>query len=189
MNDNVQFWYDPSTQAIYVATEQGLLVFSNQNTYCLEDFKDVQDMEFVDGDIHIIESTKETTLRYYHDREDYETMPIELETSFYGLGSEESTSIDKWQIVLFDPEMREQEVELSVRSLTDITTVAESKKMKIAKTDWDKWSHSILVNYNPKLIKGKGIRLSIKTISTIQSITPHIMDNKTTQASNNKFSI
>ena len=185
----IQHWYDESTQSIYVATEQGLLVFSNQNTFCLEEFKDVQDMEFVDGDTHIIESTKETTLRYYHDRDGYEPLPIDLETSFYGLGANEITSIDKWQIVLFDPEHKEQEIEVSVRSLTDVTTVSETKKMKIAKSDWDKWSHSVLINYNPKYVKGKGIRLSIKTISTIQSITPHITDMKTSQNSNNKFSV
>ena len=188
-DDNINHWYDESCQAIYVATEQGLLVFSNQNTYCLEAFKDVYDMEFVDGNIHIIESDKETTLRYYHDREGFEPHTIDLETSFYGLGAEEVTSIDRWQIVLFDPEHKEQEVEVSVRSLTDITTVSETKKMKIDKSAWDKWSHSVLVNYNPKLIKGKGIRLSVKTNATIQSITPHITDNRTSQSSNNKFSV
>ena len=168
---------------------EGLLVFGPQNTYCLEEFPVVKDMEFVKGDIHIVTDGKVSTLRYYHDIEDYEPLTINLETSFYGLGSQEMTSIDRWQIVLYDPEHREQNVYLQVRSLTDVSTQAEEKKIHIDSNMWDKWSHSALISFTPKLIKGKGIRLSLKTDSSIFSITPHIMDNKTSQLTNSKFSV
>lgn len=195
MDKNVQFWYDPGTQSIYIATEEGLLVFGPQNTYCLEDFKDVVDMCFVDGDIHIIEENdeknihKETILRYYHDRDGYDPLQIELETSFWGLGANELTSINQWDVVLYDIEHKEQDIFLQVRSLTDISTQAEEKQLHINANDWDKYTHSVLIRFVPKLQKGKGIRLTVKTISNIQSIVPHIMDNKTPQSSNSKFSI
>lgn len=182
-------FYDESTQSIYVETNEGLLVFGPQNTYCLEEYPIVKDMEFVKGDIHIVTDGKVSTLRYYHDIEDYEPLTINLETSFYGLGSQEMTSIDRWQIVLYDPEHREQNVYLQVRSLTDVSTQAEEKKIHIDSNMWDKWSHSALISFTPKLIKGKGIRLSLKTDSSIFSITPHIMDNKTSQPTNSKFSV
>lgn len=186
--DELSHWYDESTQSIYIATEQGLLVFGPQNTYCLEDYKNVKDMEFVDGNIHIVED-KITTLRYYHDIEDFDDLPIYMETSFWGLGAGESTSIDRWGITLYDPEHREQDVFLQVRTLTDISTQAEEKKMHINTNDWDKWSHSLLVHFTPRLIKGQGIRLTIKTDSAIQSITPHVMDNRTSTNTNSKFQI
>ena len=44
---------------------------------------------------------------------------------------------------------------------------------------YDKWSNSILVQFSPKLIKGKGIRFYCETPLSIQSITPHFMDNGT----------
>ena len=191
----LQSFYDESTQTIYINTEEGLLVFGPQNTYCLEDYKDVVDIEFIDGDTHIIEENneknihKETTLRYYHDREDFDTQKTVIETSFWGLGATEITSIDRWQIILYDPEMREQDVYLQVRSLTDVSTQAEEKKLHINSNDWDKWSHSVLLSFSPKLIKGQGIRLSIKTDSPIMKIIPHIMDNKTSTPSNSKFSV
>ena len=41
---------------------------------------------------------------------------------------------------------------------------------------YDKWSNSVLIQFSPKLIKGKGIRLYIETPLSIQSITPHFSD-------------
>ena len=185
----LKHWYDSSTQSIYVATDEGLLIFGPDNTYCLEDYKNVLDIEFVDGDIHIIEFGKEATLRYYHDIEDYKPEQTILETSFFGLGANEVTTIDRWQIVLYDPEHKEQDILLQVRSLTDVSTQAEEKKIHIDANGWDKYTHSALISYVPKLIKGKGIRLTVKTISAIQSIVPHVADQKTTQPTNQKFSV
>ena len=185
----LQHWYDESTQSIYIATEEGLLVFGPNNTYCLEDYKNVQDIEFVDGDIHIIETDKETTIRYYHDREGYDAAQTYIETSFYGLGANEVTSIDRWNITLYDPEHREQDVWLQVRTLTDISTQSEEKKLHINANDWDKYTHSALLSFTPALIQGQGIRLSIKTISGVQKIVPHCQDRKTSTPTKAKFSI
>ena len=185
----MKHWYDESTQSIYIATDEGLLVFGPQNTYCLEDYRNVYEIEFVDGDIHIIEEGKETTIRYYHDREGYEPVQTYIETSFWGLGANEITSIDRWQITLYDPEHREQDVYLQVRSLTDVSTKSEEKKLHINTNDWDKYTHSALVSYVPQLVKAQGIRLSIKTTAAVQKIVPSVMDNKTPTPTNSKFSI
>ena len=186
----LKYFYDESTQSIYICTDEGLLVFGPDNTYCLESFRDVVDIEFVDGDIHIIESTgKETTLRYFHDRDGYEPLQIEFETEFLGLGANELTSVNQWDIVLYDTEHKEQDVFFQIRTLTDVTTQAEERKMHINANDWDTYTNSVLVRFVPKLQKAKGLRMSLKTISTIQSIVPHVMDNRTSQPSNSKFSI
>ena len=195
INMEICHWYDESTQSIYIATEEGLLVFGPDNTYCLEDFKDVVDIEFIGGDIHIIEENdeknihKETILRYHHDRDGYVPLQIELETSFWGLGAGEITSINQWDVVLYDIEHKSQDVTVQVRSLTDVSVQAEEKKIHINANDWDKYTHSVLVRFVPKLQRGKGIRLTVKTISNIQSIVPHVMDIRTSQPSNSKFSI
>lgn len=186
----LKHFYDESTQSIYMCTDEGLLVFGPDNTYCLEDYKDVHEIVFVDGDIHIIENNgKETILRYYHDRDGYDPLQIELETSFWGLGADESTSIDRWSVTLYDTEHKEQDVYLQVRTLTNVSTQTEEKKLHINANDWDKYTHSVLVNFTPALIKGQGIRLTIKTISNIQKIVTHVMDNKTSQPTNSKFNI
>ena len=186
----LKHFYDESTQSIYMCTDEGLLVFGPDNTYCLENYKDVHEIVFVDGDIHIIENNgKETTLRYYHDRDGYEPLRIELETSFLGLGADESTSIDRWSVTLYDTEHKEQDVYLQVRTLTNVSTQTEEKKMHINANDWDKYTHSVLINFTPALIKGQGIRLTIKTISNIQKIVTHVQDNKISTPTNSRFQI
>ena len=188
VNDEITHWYDESTQSIYIKTNKGLLVFGPQNTYLLSEFTDTNDIEFVDGDIHIV-GAKVNTLRYYHDIQEYTDLPIEIETSFWGIGSNESTSIDRWNITLYDPEHREQDIEFMVRSITDVSTQSETKKLHINSNDWDKWSHSTLLSYSPKLIKGQGIRLTVKTHSAIQKIVPHVMDNNTGTTTRGKFEV
>ena len=186
----LKHFYDESTQSIYMCTDEGLLVFGPDNTYCLEGYKDVHEIVFVDGDIHVIENNgKETILRYYHDRNGYEPLRIELETSFWGLGAGESTSIDRWSVTLYDTEHKEQDVYLQVRTLTNVSTQTEEKKMHINANDWDKYTHSVLINFTPALIKGQGIRLTIKTISNIQKIVPSVQDNKAPTPTNSRFQI
>ena len=186
----LKYFYDESTQSIYICTDEGLLVFGPDNTYCLENFRNVIDIEFVDGDIHIIESTgKETTLRYYHDRDGYEPLQIEFETEFWGLGADQITSIDRWSVTLYDPEHREQDIFFGIRTLTDVSTKAEEKKMHINANDWDEYTHSVLVHYTPSLIKGQGLRFSMKTVAAIQKIVPSVQDNKAPTPTNSRLSI
>ena len=187
--EDLYHFYDESTQSVYIGTEEGLLVLGPQNTYVLEDYKNVEDIEFVDGNIHIVEPNKTTSLRYYHDKDDFEALPIQLETSFFGLGANEITSIDRWNITFYDPDHRDMDIYLQVRSLTDVSTMAEEKKIHINTNDWDKWSHSKLISFTPSIIKGQGIRLSIKSPAAIQKIVPHVMDNKISTPVNNKFSV
>lgn len=186
----LKYFYDESTQSIYICTDEGLLVFGPDNTYCLENFRNVVDIEFVDGDIHIIESTgKETTLRYFHDRDGYEPLQIEFESEFWGLGADQITSIDRWSVTLYDPEHKEQDIFFRIRTLTDVSTQTEEKKMHINANDWDKYTHSVLVHFTPSLIKGQGLRFSMKTIATIQKIVPSVQDNKAPTPTNSRFSI
>ena len=73
--------------------------------------------------------------------------------------------------------------------MTDVTTQSEEKKMHINANDWDKYTHSVLINFTPALIKGQGIRFSMKTIATIQKIVPSVQDNKTPTPTNSRFQI
>ena len=61
--------------------------------------------------------------------------------------------------------------------------------MHINANDWDKYTHSVLVHFTPSLIKGQGLRFSMKTIATIQKIVPSVMDNKAPTPTNSRFQI
>jgi hypothetical protein len=183
-----EHYYDKSTQTIYVPTDQGLLCFGPKNTYILEQFKNTDLVQFTSDNVtHIEDDNKDYSLVYYA-TDGYEVNNVILESSFYGTGATESTSIDRWNITLYDLEGTHPsgEVKVSVRSLTDITVKSEEKTIKITPDMWDKWSNSILITYNPKLIKGQGIRIYVNSPFIIQSITAHVMDNGTGTLSNKR---
>lgn len=178
-------WYDETTQSIYVDTDKGLLVFGPQNYYLFENFQNTTNCQFSNDAItHItteIDGERTTLNLRYYEEEGYEVLPIDLETSFYGLGNNEYTSIDRWDIVLYDNTGKKENsyITAGVRSITDVTVKSEEKTFKITPDMYDKWSNSVLIRYVPKLQKGQGIRLYIKTPLIIQRIVPHIADMNT----------
>ena len=181
-------YYDKSTQTNYVPTNKGLLCFGPKNTYILEQFKNTDLVQFTSDNVtHIEDGNKDYSLVYYN-TDGYEVNNVDLESSFFGIGATESTSIDRWNITLYDLEGNHPsgEVLVGIRSLTDITVKSEEKKLKITPDMWDKWSNSILITYNPKLIKAQGLRLYVNSPFIIQSIIAHVMDNGTGTLSNKK---
>lgn len=172
-------WYDETTQSIFASTDAGLLVFGSRNTYLYRDWKNVTNCQFTkDGTTHITNNGITTDLKYYKE-EGYGVKPIEFETSFYGVGSTETISIDRWAITLYDleGESKPSYIKVGVRSINDITVKSEEKTYKITPDMYDKWSHSVLINYNPKLIKGQGLKLYVEAPLTVQRIVPHMMDD------------
>lgn len=174
-------WYDETTQSIYASTDAGLLVFGAKNTYMFENFKNVTNCQFSnDGVTHITDDGITYNLVFY-ETEGYEPLPLDIETSFYGLGATELTTIDRWNITLYDLEGNHPTsyIKVGTRTINDITVKSEEKEFKITPEMYDKWSNSVLISYSPKLIKGQGIRLYLKTPLIVQSIVPHIMDDGT----------
>ena len=182
------YYYDESTQSIFIPTDKGLLVFGPKNTYILEQFTSTTNVMFSSDNITHIEDSGTDYSMVYYAKEGYDVNNVVLESSFYGTGATESTSIDRWNITLYDLEGTHPsgEVKVSVRSLTDITVKSEDKTLKITPDMWDRWSNSILITYNPKLIKGQGIRIYVNSPFIIQSITAHVMDNGTGTLSNKR---
>jgi hypothetical protein len=173
-----RYWYDETTQSIWISSDAGLLVFGPRNNFMFDDWKNVENVQFSnDGITHITVDDKTINLKYYED-ENYIVKPLELETSFFGLGSEELTAIDRWDIVLYDMEGNHPKsyIKVGTRTLNDISVKSEEKELRITPDMYDKWSNSVLIQFSPKLIKGKGIRLYCETPLSIQSITPHFSD-------------
>lgn len=175
-----QYWYDETTQSIFISTDVGLLVFGPKNTYMLEDFTNVTNVQFSNDSVTHITNDGTTYNVVYYPEDGYESNNVKLATSFYGLGDSESTSIDRWNITLFDQSKKSEPSYVKVRviTITDCVVQSEEKEFKIKPDMYDRWSNSVLVMYNPKYIKGQGVRLEVETPLTIQSIIPHVMDNK-----------
>ena len=174
-----KYYYDETTQSIFIPTNEGLLIFGPKNTYMLESFTDVTNVQFSNDSVTHITNNGITYNVVYYPEDGYESNNIKLATSFYGLGDSESTSIDRWNITLFDQSKKSEPsfVKVKVITITDCVVQSEEKEFKIKPDMYDKWSNSVLIMYNPKYIKGQGVRLEVETPLTIQSIIPHVMSN------------
>lgn len=170
-------FYDESTQTIYANTDRGLLVFGPKNTYLLYDITDVKNIQFTeDHIIHIITNDKIYDFCFYP-RDGFVSNNVKLETEFMGIGNTTSTTIDRWSITIQTEDItKESWIKIGVRSITDVTVKSEEKIIQIKPNDWDKWSKCALINYNPQLIKGQGIRLYVETPDSICHIVGHIMN-------------
>jgi hypothetical protein len=88
-----------------------------------ENWKNVTNCQFDNKETtHITDNGVTYNLRYYP-TEDYDILPLDIETSFYGIGNNEYTAIDRWDIVLYDAERKHSSTEITVgvRTITDIT--------------------------------------------------------------------
>lgn len=180
---NHKNFYDESTQTIFIPTNKGLLCFGPKNQYLISQFSNTSNIQVSnDGVTHIIDNGNTYNLVYFP-TEGYEAIPIDMESSFYGFGNNEISSIDRWTITLFDYNDTKPSsyLKVGVRSLTDKATTSEDKTYDITPSMWDKYSRSIIINYNPKLIQGQGLRLFLETPMCISSITAHIMDRNISQ--------
>lgn len=173
-----EYYYDESTMSIFVPTDVGILVFGSENTYLLTEFTKLDKIYFTPKYTYVTDDTGYTQLTYFEEP-GFKPLPIKLETSFWGYGANSNLSIDRFDIILYDEAHKSDKVRLSTRTLTDVSTQSEDKVYEIGEADWDKWTHSVLLSYSPKNIKGKGIKLYLETGSAIQSITVHTADNHT----------
>ena len=178
LNKNGVYFYDEASQSIYIPTNEGLLVIGTNNTYMLPKYKNIRNIQHsTDGITHIMDNGNTYNLSYYKLNDEQSSNHVILETSFFGLGETEVSTIDRWSITLYCPNDKwVDNLVLRVSSLTDAMVNSEEKTFKITTDMWDKNSNAVLINYNPKLIKGQGIRLYIDSPWIVQSIVPHIAD-------------
>ena len=178
---DTKHWYDEMTQTIYVAFEEGLLVFGQKNTYLFENWKNVTNVQVSRDGVTHITSNGITWDMVYYEKDGYDVLPLRLETSFYGLGAGEYTAIDRWDIVLYNNNHKNETSWLKVkeRSLTNITEESNEQTFTITPEMYDKWSYSYLKPYVPQLQKGVGLKLEIETPLTVVRVVPHIMDMET----------
>lgn len=171
------FYYDESTQSIFIPTKQGVLVLGTKNSYVMEQFKNVSNIQFSDNLIHLMDSGNTYNLSYYN-KDGYEPVNVVIETLFFGLGNNETGSIDRFSITLYNPQKLEKSisVKLKTTSITDVVTASEEKTLEIKPNEWDKISNSALINFNPKIIKGQGLKLFIESPVAISNIVIHISD-------------
>lgn len=185
--------YNPATQTIYMATNNGLYMLSDQSSY-KQDFFDVQSISFLEDGTSVIvhkQNDKYTATHfYYDDAEGLITNQVRFDTGLLGAGEHRVFTIDKYNISLFSDQKRNGKIDLVSYILQDNGQIQEEKSsIKITSSDWDKTFLSKQIDFSPKYNKGVGVGLNILSDFAITNITASATVDVATQAAGNKWSI
>ena len=185
--------YNPATQTIYMATNNGLYMLSDQSSY-KQDFYGVQSISFLEDGTSVIvhkQNDKYTATRfYYDDAEGLTTNQVRFDTGLLGAGEHRVFTIDKYNISLFSDQKRNGKIDLVSYILQDNGQIQEEKSsIKITSSDWDKTFLSKQIDFSPKYNKGVGVGLSILSDFAITNITASATVDVATQSAGNKWSI
>lgn len=155
-------WYNTATQALYLGTNNGLYIISDNFMYRL-DFSEVADIFFTD-DGHSVINTDVSTFLAYNEESGYTPIELDLETKYFGIGNNQPCNIDCWYIKLYNNDKKEKgKVSVQCSTITDKGTVNEKKEFQILENTWDKNDDYIYLRYQPSLQKGIGCKLMLKT--------------------------
>ena len=185
--------YNPATQTIYMATNNGLYMLSDQSSY-KQDFFDVQSISFLEDGTSVIvhkQGDKYTATRfYYDDAEGLTTNQVRFDTGLLGAGEHRVFTIDKYNISLFSDQKRNGRIEMVSYILQDNGQIQEEKSYRdITSSDWDKEFLCKQIDFTPKYNKGVGVGLRILSDFAITNINASATVDMATQAAGNKWSI
>lgn len=164
-------YYNSATQDIWVSTNDGTLIINSDNTFIKIDLE--FDYIGILKDVLYVAQEDNAKFISYNYKEDYDKLPIELETEFYGVDDFTTSINDCVYIRLVTDEEHNDfigNVELSCETLTQISKKSETKLFHIEKSMWDKETSTILLRYQPKYQEGVGFRIGLKSDFAISAI-------------------
>lgn len=179
-------YYNPATQDIWVSTNDGTLIINSDNTFIKIDLE--FDYIGILKDVLYIAQEDNAKFISYNYKEDYDKLPIELETEFYGVDDFTTSINDCVYIRLVSDEEHNDfigNVELSCETLTQISKKSETKVFHIEKSMWDKETNTILLRYQPRYQEGVGFRISLKSDFAISAICINSTPVAITNSKNN----
>ena len=118
----------------------------------------------------------------------YEQDRVRIKTGFYGSGNEHISILSMWAIRLYHNDVvsgTDGEVLIRQNTITDKGTQTEEKRIKIAKSDWDKITDGFYFRFQPQYQRGVAFQLEVESDFPIQSITGEIAPDTTQIARHN----
>ena len=179
-------WYNPTTQTIYLGTDDGLYMLGSKNMY-KQQFYNVVDVLFADDKTYIIDKPNDyITYCIAHEYfEGSKTNRVRLDTGLYGDISNNPYTIPRWSFKLFNNNHFGGVFKIKSYSLSDVGKIEKREKVFNIKTsDWDKDFDYILINYAPENNKGIGLGISLESDFLISEVIAST-DNNTQQSRNN----
>lgn len=159
-------YYNTATQDIWCSTNDGTLIIHSDNTFIKLNNLQFDEIGILKDVLYVLTRNNELLHYSYNFDEDFEKVPIELETEFFGVDDFTASVNDCVYIRLVTDEGHDDwvgDVELMCKTLTQISKFSETKKFHIEKDTWDKDTKTILLRYQPKYQEGIGFGIKLKS--------------------------
>lgn len=180
--------YSTSKEWIYMATNAGLYVLSQQNVFCLEDLNKVDaiyttalsyDIIHQDGKSVRIGLDRDDVYSESAEETECECDKVILETEYFGPGNLQQEVLDCWYVKLMrkDDIPDGQTVSMYVKSITDEVRKSPVTTITIGPDDWDE-DGVYLYRYQPELQLAQGVSLHIESPYPVLGVfTSHQTDS------------
>lgn len=180
--------YSTSKEWIYMATNAGLYVLSQQNVFCLEDLDKVDGIYTTALSYDIIhQDGRSVRIGLEHDdvfdesNEETECAAdkVIIETEYFGPGNLQQEVLDCWYIRLMRKDDIEdgQNVTMYVKSITDEVRKSPITTITVGPDDWDE-DGVFLYRYQPELQLAQGVSLHIESPYPVLGVfTSHQTDS------------
>ena len=186
IDDIYYITFNSATQTIYMATNNGLYMLSDNSSY-RQDWGTIDNVTFqTDGSSSVVVRTDDgykLYRLYYEDAEGRKTNKVILNTGLLGAGEGKVFTIDKYNINLFSDQRRNGKLQITSYVLQDNGQIAETTEEKtINSSDWDDEFFCKQIDYTPPKNRGVGIGLSIVSDFAITYINASATVGQETQS-------
>jgi len=193
IDDIYYITFNSATQTIYMATNNGLYMLSDNSSY-RQDWGTIDNVTFQDdgsSSVVVKEDDAYTLYRlYYEDAEGRTTNKVVWNSGLLGAGEGKVFTIDKYNINLFSDQRRNGKLSLTSYILQDNGQIAEtSRTIEVNSNDWDPEFYCKQIDYTPEKNKGVGIGLKIISDFAITSILTSATVGQETQSAGSQWHV
>lgn len=193
IDDIYYITFNSATQTIYMATNNGLYMLSDNSSY-RQDWGTIENVTFQDdGSSSVVvknEDKYELYRLYYEDAEGRITNKVVWNSGLLGAGEGKVFTIDKYNINLFSDQRRNGKISLTSYILQDNGQIAEtSRTIEVSSNDWDPEFYCKQIDYTPEKNKGVGIGLKIISDFAITSINASATVGQETQSAGSHWHV
>ena len=179
--------YNPQTQSVYIATNNGLYIYGTLNQFRLP-IINIKEVYFSKNDIYVIHDDNFVTDISYNKIEDYDIKPVNLTTRYYGPGNNGVIVTDCIYFRLYNEDLTNKHfINIKEKTITDNTYKAKESKSILSPVGFDKDTNTCYFRYQPNTQRSAGLELNVETDCGISEIVFSISGVDTTAISKPTF--
>lgn len=179
--------YNSFTKTIHVITDKGVCIIGD--TIYMIEFPGIAEMFFTEEKTVLETEDKIYYLSFDKLSDEYEVMPLEFETEFFGGVNDSVITIYKWSMRFIKDAVTNGTIKLSTVTLTDKGSETREKVYNLTAKDWDPLTDSFYLQFAPENNKACGHKIRIESDFPLTSLVAQITTDGSLASAKNSLKI